>query len=74
MKNEKCPCCGKNYEEKGDTICMYCGWDDGAMDRGDLEGGANKFSLNKSIDLVKQGKNVDGGTLPWSEWYDNNKN
>lgn len=52
-KNEKfcCPCCGYYTLEEGNgnyEICPVCFWEDDAIQNrnADLEGGANKVSLN----------------------------
>lgn len=77
MKKYKCLVCGKETLEEptGDSfqVCPYCGWEDNDLqsDMPDFDGWANSASLNQAKELVKSGKNVDGGSLPWSEWIKN---
>lgn len=63
-----CPCCGKTILNDENYICDYCGWNDCLYDGND-DDGVNIISLAEAIELFKQGKNVDGGTLPWLDWY-----
>mgnify|MGYP005768106603 len=79
MKKYKCLVCGKKTLEEpaGDSfqVCPYCGLEDDMIQNEDpdYDGGANSASLNQAKELVKSGKNVDGGSLPWSEWIKNRK-
>ena len=53
-----CPCCGYyTLESVGEyEICPVCFWEDDPLqrDKPDLEGGANKFSLNESRENYKK--------------------
>ena len=55
----KCPCCGKQYLDEY-SICAVCGWEHDPIQRDhpDLEGGANKMSLNEAREAYKAGKKV----------------
>lgn len=55
----KCPVCGKTYLYEYE-ICPVCGWENDPiqMDKPDLEGGANRMSLNQAITAYKKGEKL----------------
>ena len=71
-----CPVCGHPQRGLSDELypffCDYCGWDDDDEMRGMETGGVNgRFAFETSVEMVRKGKNIEGGTLPWSEWIKN---
>ena len=60
----KCPVCGKTYLYETYLyeyeICPVCGWENDPiqMDKPDLEGGANRMSLNQAITAYKKGEKL----------------
>lgn len=56
----KCPVCGKTYLYEYE-ICPVCGWENDPiqMDKPDLEGGANRMSLNQAITAYKKGEKLN---------------
>ena len=58
----KCPVCGKFDFEGHNSFddCEVCGWADDAVqvNEPDLEGGANKMSLNQAKAAYAEGKRV----------------
>ena len=58
----KCPVCGK-FDFEGYNCfddCEVCGWIDDAVqvNEPDLEGGANKMSLNQAKEAYAEGRRV----------------
>jgi len=59
-----CPCCGaqESFENEDYAICRVCNWENDPVQllNPDLEGGANKLSLNQARSKLK----VDPHTSP----------
>lgn len=51
-KTSPCPCCGaqESFEDGDYAICRVCNWENDPLqlENPDLEGGANKLSLNQA--------------------------
>ncbi len=62
-EKHKCPVCGEfEFDEYCSLeICEVCGWQDDAVQEKspDYIGGANSISLNQSIEVWKQTKDID---------------
>lgn len=71
MKNEfECPCCGNKTlkERNNDDVCYFCGLQDTPTILNERYYNGQTYLQEKKKFLLKNNKNVDGGTLPWSTW------